>query len=45
MFLNISKPIKRNVKFVNQNNEVVSIKTTLSNYDIKKYFNAKKILK
>ena len=45
MFLNISKPIKRNVKFVNQNNEVVSIKTTLSNYDIKKYFNAKKIIK
>jgi hypothetical protein len=44
MFLNISTPIKRNVKFTNKNNQVVSIKTTLSNYDIKKYFNAKKII-
>jgi hypothetical protein len=45
MFLNISKPIKRKVTFIDSNNIKKTINTSLSNLDIKHYFNAKKIIK
>jgi predicted HAD superfamily phosphohydrolase YqeG len=44
MFLNISKPIKRKVTFIDSNNIKKTINTSLSNLDIKYYFNAKKII-
>jgi len=44
MFLNISKPVKRKVTFIDGNNTKKTISTSLSYLDIKHYFNAKKIL-
>lgn len=44
MYLNISKPIKRNVTYIDINNNKKIIYTALSHADIKHYFNAKKIL-
>lgn len=45
MFLNISTPIKRDVTFIDSNNNKKTIYTALSYQDIKHYFKAKKIIK
>lgn len=44
MFTNISTPIKRKVTYIDKNNIKKTIYTSLSNLDIKYYFNAKKII-
>ena len=44
MFLNISKPIKRKVTFIDSSNVKKTIYTSLSNLDIEYYFKAKKII-
>ena len=44
MFINISNSIKRNVTFIDSNNNKKTIYTALSYDDIKYYFKAKKII-
>ena len=44
MFLNISKPIKQTVTIIDRDGNKKTINTRLSKSDIKRYFDAEKVI-